>query len=108
MPEMRECLHPSIDRAELAVVQRFELVYFQAPNRDLAERGEDVAFDSSAVAVQRRLGQRVRSPWEPLAGEVRAKGQRPGLVVSAFDLGSEMLGEWASEVWYKHVPAEVG
>jgi hypothetical protein len=56
---------------------------------EMADGGEDVSFDLPPVPIPSGLGQVDLLPWQPLASEVGAEGERPHLVVAAVQLGCQ-------------------
>jgi hypothetical protein len=83
----------AVGRVEHPVVERFELLGAQAPDRDGAECGHDVQPDLAGVAGPRAVLQFVPLGRQPPVGEVCPEAQRADLVVGPGAFGGKAGGE---------------
>ncbi|MDK1018821.1 MAG: hypothetical protein QGD89_05420 [Actinomycetota bacterium] len=66
---------PPVGWMEFLVVERFEMVWAQTPNRDLAEGREDVPVDLAAVAVPGAASQLEFLAWQLPGGQIGPEGE---------------------------------
>ena len=75
------------------VVERFEMMRAQPPDRDATDHGQDVPVDLASIAVPGAPSQVDLLSGEPLGGQIGAEGERTHLVVTSVDLGGQASSE---------------
>ena len=83
----------SVGRVQLLVVERFEMMRAQPPDRHVAEGGEDVSVDLAPVPIPCGAGQLELLAGQPPGGQVGPEAEGAPFVVAAVQLRSETSSE---------------